>query len=261
MKKYLVLAFASFVFSSATYASLTVDDATTSLNVTNTSYNLTTYGASGDWIRWLEPGSNGSAASPSSYDHSSTGGSSISTYTTLAGSPIQIANSPSDTGGNTFSWTNGTTYTNSSSAVGNLGYVYSNNFSTGDKFSFTITALATSGYVTVWAVNYNTNLTMTAAGYNSGNVLQDSGTGSWTNAGFTSNARFGVFTYAYSGASAGDYIKVTLTQNTATGITPNVGLYAASVSPTAVPEPATYLLVGFGGFAILLARRRLCSAR
>ncbi len=230
---------------------ITVNDATTVLDANSTdipqpasnyTYDLTSLaGNNGDWIRWLTV--------PGTYDHASTGGSRISTYTAL-GSVAGTSASYDQRG--VYSWTDGTTYQNSTSAPNNAGYIWTNSTSIGaGKFTFTISNLGQSGTINVWVANYFTALDLVATAYNSSNVAQDSGSGSWSN---PSNygGRWGVFTYTYSGASAGDYIQLSLNKTSTSG---NVGLMAASVSTT-VPEPSTYALVALGLGAVLFLRRR-----
>jgi len=259
MRKITAVAVALATWQSFAQAALVVDNASTSTNVSNSSTNLTSEAAAnggpGDWIRWLEVGSNFTAASSSSFDHSSTGGSRISTYSLPTGNALQIVNSPGDTDGNTFSWTDGTTYTSSGTAIGNNGYVFNDPTTTtdADKFTFTVTNIGSGGTGKVWLANFDTNLTLTVGGFNSGNVLQSTGTGSWNNAGVTASAAVAVFSYNYSGAISGDYLKFTLS-NAGGAVYPNVGLYAASVAT--VPEPSTYALFGLGLGAWALTRFR-----
>jgi hypothetical protein len=236
---------------------ITVNDATTVLNAnsshdpqpaSNFTYNLTSLASSsGDWIRWLTlPDGNGYV-----YDHSATGGSRISDYT--AQGTVGYTTASYDLRG-TYAWTNGTLYPNSTSAPGNQGYIWTDSTTAGDgKFVFTISNLGQSGTINVWVANYNTSLDLVATGYNSANVAQDSGSGSWTNP-ETWGGRWGVFTYTYSGASAGDYIQISLNK-TSSNPEGNVGLMAASVATT-VPEPSTYALVALGFGAALFLRRR-----
>lgn len=248
-------------FQSPAFAEVSVGNATVTPNFTNTAIDLTSeaaaLGGGGDWIRWLEPDVDGTVASPSNYDHSSTGSALISTFAVPNGTAVQYRNHPLDTDDVTFSWTNGTVYSNSTSAgISNTGYVYNSSHSLDDKFVFTVSGLGSSGTLKVWVANYASAMTVSVAGYTSANETLGVGTGSWDNIAQTSTVAVGAFYFNYTNADLGDYLEVTLSMTGANsnGFS-NVGLHAASVATT-VPEPGTWILLPAGIFMMLIFGRR-----
>ena len=216
---------------------------------TSTDINLSTTGAA-DWIRWSSNASQISA--PSNFDHSSTGGGKISTWTEITGSGLTpFDNSAAGNNNRTFSWVNGTP-----NPVGTttLGYVWEDTGadSTGHGFTFTVAADTNTYDLRFFVANHFTiaKLTATLLSPSSTPLASQTDT-SWSASTVNPSAvETGYYDVVFTGAEALDTLNVNFQVGTNFGAANNasgngyVGISAAALA--IVPEPtlaATVFLV------------------
>lgn len=249
----------------------------TDLNPTTTTINLTTAGTL-DWVKW----GNGETSGTSYATPVMLVGSGINPTLTGLGSPPQgtsvalIPFAPVPMVSPSFTWTNGTIAMNGGGPIGTVVsetiLPAQNSYPIGLGASFTAEASAAPQVLDIYVQGFNArmNLSASLSGGGSGSLLASTAALiPVATIGGSNDFSFGVFAIEYSGA--GETLTVNLTAANQSSIPTtapqyqfaNAGVFAATLTGAAVPEPSSLVLTAIGSVPLVgiwLKRRKKGSA-